>query len=158
ADQLAGFVADPLKEALAPVKARTPGPAAPRPQHANCSGAALTVRFGDGDVSVACDEDSLLGFVGLAWLTGGFPAVVRARQALDDAIDGLADAAAEKRRNAGAVSRKLASEQDLPATPTRDYIISSLQEAANRTGQEAKDASTAADKAIGCRTAFSNQF
>jgi hypothetical protein len=160
ASQLDPFVGTALAGALASPKPKTASATnrAGELQRADCSDRSLPVRFGGDTVVVTCDKDALLGYVSLSWMMGGFPAVLRARQALDAAIDDLHTTANKKADEAAQTTRALAHERSLPSNHDRDSWVASLSAAADRAAKDADAASAAAADATACRAAFAAHF
>jgi hypothetical protein len=114
--------------------------------------AVFEVRLDNRLVRLACTEDALMGYTMAAFKVGGFPAVVRARVAIDKAVTALGTAATAAKDTADATHAKLAEEEGLyrsQPTSSRAGIVDSLQSAASESDRSARAASAAAAGARG---------
>lgn len=170
ADLAAGPAAD-LDRAVSGVleRATKEPPPAEREPHDTATGASpddcastfLEVKFGGSVLPIPCTAEGLWGLVGTAWILGGFQAVVRARQAIEDAVDGLARTAASRRSEAEQAKSQVAHAERMYAIePSRSRAshLDDWRDVARETEKNAGDARAASRRAAACRARYGTLF
>lgn len=87
------FAAQPAADALAPPQPSVTGDATPAAP-ANASAVrdvVLRIVLGAEEKYLKCTQEDVMGFVGMSYLSGGFPMVIASRRAIDAGLKGLHD-------------------------------------------------------------------